>query len=66
MRAAAFAAKVWSSQTIPLDELVRELVKQKTTLQKQGVQPSPVVTEFCETFPSKCFGSSEEEEEEEV
>ena len=44
MRASAFAAKVWSSQTLSLEDLVKDLVSLKERLQDMGVSPSPFVS----------------------
>ena len=44
MRASAFGARVWSNSTMPIDQLVTELVKQKEVLKGMGVQASPFVS----------------------
>lgn len=56
MRASAFAEKVWSSETSKTADIAARLVALSKELNKIGVGNSPILNEYCETFPSKCFG----------
>lgn len=55
MRASAFAERVWTEQKAHLADLVQRLVALSKVLNKMGVETSPLVSEFCEWHPEKCF-----------
>lgn len=47
MRASAFAGKVWSTKTLPIVDVVRELVSLQYELYKMDVYASPITSEYC-------------------
>jgi hypothetical protein len=55
MRATAFGEKLWSDQVRTTKELVKEIVMIENELIKMGVNPSPIVSEFCEKFTDNCL-----------
>jgi hypothetical protein len=55
MRAASFAETVWTDKRSTTAEIVQRLVAISKELNKLGVATSPIVSEYCEWYPEKCF-----------
>jgi len=55
MRASAFAERVWSADKSSIANIVKRLVAVSKELNKLGVATSPMVSEYCEWYPEKCF-----------
>jgi hypothetical protein len=55
MRAASFAETVWTDKRSTTAEIVQRLVAISKELNKLGVATAPIVSEYCEWYPEKCF-----------
>lgn len=58
MRAAIFGERLWSAAALPTYQLVAAMVEVQRTLEENGVDVSPITSEYCEYKPQLCWPDS--------